>query len=155
MLIAKEMPGTPVKLIWSREEDMLHGRYHPITQCKLTGGARCRGQPGRRCTCASPASRSWPALFPQNLQNGKDPVTFQGLNASGAEGGVRLHVPNLLIDHAMRNPHVPPGFWRGVNINQNAIYIECFMDELAACRRAGSAGVPPQAAGQAPSIWRC
>ena len=40
-------------------------------------------------------------------------------------------MPNLLIDHAMRNPHVPPGFWRGVNINQNAIYIECFMDELA------------------------
>jgi isoquinoline 1-oxidoreductase beta subunit len=40
-------------------------------------------------------------------------------------------VPNLLIDHAMRNTHVPPGFWRGVNINQNAIFIECFMDELA------------------------
>ena len=39
--------------------------------------------------------------------------------------------PNMLIDHAMRNPHVPPGFWRGVNINHNAIYIECFMDELA------------------------
>jgi isoquinoline 1-oxidoreductase beta subunit len=40
-------------------------------------------------------------------------------------------VPNLLIDHAMRNPPVPPGFWRGVNLNQNAIYLECFMDELA------------------------
>jgi isoquinoline 1-oxidoreductase beta subunit len=37
----------------------------------------------------------------------------------------------LLIDHAMRNTHVPPGFWRGVNINQNAIFLECFMDELA------------------------
>ena len=31
----------------------------------------------------------------------------------------------------MRNPHVPPGFWRGVNANHNAIYLECFMDELA------------------------
>jgi isoquinoline 1-oxidoreductase beta subunit len=40
-------------------------------------------------------------------------------------------VPNLLVDHAMRNPHVPPGFWRGVNINQNAIYLESFIDELA------------------------
>ena len=47
-----------------------------------------------------------------------------------------------MIDHAMRNPHVPPGFWRGVNINQNAIYIECFMDELA------------QAAGQDPLEFR-
>jgi len=40
-------------------------------------------------------------------------------------------MPNLLIDHAMRNTHVPPGFWRGVNINQNAVFLECFMDELA------------------------
>jgi isoquinoline 1-oxidoreductase beta subunit len=37
----------------------------------------------------------------------------------------------LLIDHAMRNTHVPPGFWRGVNANQNAVFFECFMDELA------------------------
>ena len=37
VLIAKQMPGTPVKLLWSREEDMPHGRYHPITQCKMTG----------------------------------------------------------------------------------------------------------------------
>ena len=35
--IAKQMPGTPIKLLWSREEDMQHGTYHPITQCKLTG----------------------------------------------------------------------------------------------------------------------
>ena len=37
-LIAKEMPGVPIKMIWSREEDQRHGTYHPITQCKLTGG---------------------------------------------------------------------------------------------------------------------
>ena len=51
-------------------------------------------------------------------------------------------MPNLLIDHAMRNPHVPPGFWRGVNINQNAIFMECFMDELAqaAARTSSSSG---------------
>jgi isoquinoline 1-oxidoreductase beta subunit len=47
-------------------------------------------------------------------------------------------VPNLLVDHAMRNPHVPPGFWRGVNHNQNAIYLECFVDELA-----HAAGIDP------------
>jgi isoquinoline 1-oxidoreductase beta subunit len=37
----------------------------------------------------------------------------------------------LLIDHAMRNPHVPAGFWRGVNLNQNTIYLESFIDEIA------------------------
>jgi isoquinoline 1-oxidoreductase subunit beta len=70
-------------------------------------------------------------VAPQNLQNGKDAVVFQGLNAGGAEGAFGYAIPNLLIDHAMRNPHIPPHFWRGVNNNQNAIYLECFMDELA------------------------
>jgi isoquinoline 1-oxidoreductase subunit beta len=64
--------------------------------------------------------------------------------------------PNLLIDHAMRNPHVPPGFWRGVNLNQNAIYLECFIDELAHATgkdplelRREADGRPPQAPGGA------
>ena len=60
-----------------------------------------------------------------------DPATFQGLDPGSGEAAIGYTIPNLLIDHAMRNPHVPPGFWRGVNINQNAIYLECFMDELA------------------------
>jgi isoquinoline 1-oxidoreductase subunit beta len=68
---------------------------------------------------------------PQNLQNGKDAFVFQGLNAGGTEGVFGYTIPNLLIDHAMRNPHIPPHFWRGVNNNHNAIYLECFMDELA------------------------
>src|SRR6185369_10950015 len=42
--IAKELPGTPVKLIWSREEDMTHGRYHPIMQCRLRGGLDAEGK---------------------------------------------------------------------------------------------------------------
>src|SRR5260370_17157987 len=50
---------------------------------------------------------------------------------AGTEHAFGYSVPNLMIDHAMRNPHIKPGFWRGVNINQNAIFLECFMDELA------------------------
>jgi isoquinoline 1-oxidoreductase beta subunit len=61
---------------------------------------------------------------------GKDPVVFQGLDVSG-EHGITYGFPNLLIDHAMRNTSVPPGFWRGVNVNQNAIFLEAFMDEMA------------------------
>ena len=56
---------------------------------------------------------------------------FQGLNPPGPEASIGYTFPALLIDHAMRNPHVPPGFWRGVNLNQNTIYLECFIDELA------------------------
>ena len=127
--IAKQMPGTPIKLMWSREEDMLHGRYHPITQSKLVGTFDAANNlTGLHMRISGQSILA--SVRPEAMQNGMDPATFQGLNASG-EAAIGYTVPNLLIDHSMRNPHVPPGFWRGVNVNQNAIYLECFMDELA------------------------
>jgi hypothetical protein len=71
------------------------------------------------------------AVFPQNVRDSKDLLVFQGLNNGGGEAMFGYSVPNLLIDHAIRNPHVPPGFWRGVNLKQNAIYVACFIDEIA------------------------
>lgn len=130
VLIAKEMPGTPVKLIWSREEDMTHGRYHPVTQCKLSAGLDAQGELTALHMRISGQS-ILAGVFPQMIREGKDPVVFQGLNAPGPEASIGYSVPHLLVDHAMRNPHVPPGFWRGVNLNQNTIYLECFLDELA------------------------
>ncbi|MBS7807132.1 molybdopterin cofactor-binding domain-containing protein [Variovorax sp. PCZ-1] len=128
--IAKEMPGVPVKLLWSREEDMLHGRYHPITHCKMSAALDAQGNvTGLHMRIAGQSILA--GVFPQNVRNGLDPVVFQGLNPSGAEGMFGYNIPNLLIDHAMRNPHVPPGFWRGVNLNQNTLYVECFLDEVA------------------------
>jgi isoquinoline 1-oxidoreductase subunit beta len=129
VLIAKQVPGTPVKLLWTREEDMQHGRYHPVMQCRLTGGLDASGNLTALHMRLSGQS-ILAAVFPQNLQDGRDNATFQGLDPSG-DFAFGYTVPNLLIDHAMRNTHVPPGFWRGVNINQNAIFLECFMDELA------------------------
>jgi isoquinoline 1-oxidoreductase beta subunit len=128
--IAKQMPGTPVKLLWSREEDMLHGRYHPTTMAKMTGALDAQGNlTGLHMRISGQSILA--GVNPQALQQGRDPVVFQGLNASGPEASIGYSIPNLLIDHAMRNPHVPPGFWRGVNLNQNAFYLECFLDELA------------------------
>jgi isoquinoline 1-oxidoreductase subunit beta len=128
--IAKQMPNIPVKMIWSREEDMLHGRYHPVTQCKMSAGMDAQGNViGLHMRIAGQSILA--TVAPQSIQNGKDPVVFQGLNAAGPEASIGYTFPNLLVDHAMRNPHVPAGFWRGVNLNQNAIYLECFMDELA------------------------
>ena len=128
--IAKQMPGTPVKLLWTREEDMLHGRFHPVTQCKLTAGVDAQGNVTALHMRISGQS-ILAGVFPQNVRNGLDPVVFQGLNAPGPEASIGYTIPNLLVDHAMRNPHVPPGFWRGVNLNQNAFYLECFVDEIA------------------------
>ena len=138
--IAKQMPGTPIKLIWSREEDMTHGRYHPITQCKMVGGFDADNNLTSLHMRISGQSILF-SLRPDALVNGKDPSTFAGLNPTG-EAAFAYSVPNLLIEHSMRNPHIIPGFWRGVNVNHNAIYVECFMDELA------------QAAGQDPLEFR-
>jgi isoquinoline 1-oxidoreductase subunit beta len=140
--IAKEMPGTPVKLLWSREEDMVQGRYHPVMQCKLVGGFDSSNNLTglhMRLSGQSILAAVRPAIVEQ--QKGRDPLSFQGVFDSG-EHSFGYTIPNLLIDHAMRNTHIPPGFWRGVNINQNAIFIECFMDELA------------EAAGQDPLEFR-
>ena len=130
VLIAKEMPGTPIKLIWSREEDMTHGRYHPVTHCKLSAGLDAQGELTALHMRISGQS-ILAGVFPQMIREGRDPVVFQGLNAPGPEASIGYSVPHLLVDHAMRNPPVPPGFWRGVNLNQNTIYLECFLDELA------------------------
>ncbi len=127
--IARQMPGTPIKLLWSREEDMQHGKYHPITQCKLTGAFDADNNLTALQIRLSGQSILF-SLRPEGLVNGMDPIAFQGLNASG-DAAIGYSVPNLLIEHSMRNPPIPPGFWRGVNINHNAIYLECFMDELA------------------------
>ncbi len=129
VLIAKQIPGTPVKLLWTREEDMAQGRYHPVMQAKLTGGLDANGNlTALHCRLSGQSIIS--AVFPQMLQNGMDALAFQGLHKTG-DFAFGYTVPNLTIDHAMRNTHVPPGFWRGVNINQNAIFMECFIDELA------------------------
>jgi isoquinoline 1-oxidoreductase beta subunit len=130
VLIAKEMPGTPVKLIWTREEDFAHCTYHPITQCHLTAALDANNNvTGVHMRIAGQSILA--SLAPQGLQNGMDPVVFQGLNAGGTEGQFSYNIPNVLIDHAMRNTHLTAGFWRGVNVNQNTIYVECFMDEIA------------------------
>ena len=128
--LAKELPGTPIKLIWSREEDMLHGKFHPVTQCKMTAGLDAQGNiTALQMRIAGQSILA--QVAPQNIVGGKDPVVFQGLNPPSPEAQLTYSFPNLLIDHAMRNPNVPVGFWRGVNLNQNAIYLESFIDEIA------------------------
>ncbi len=128
--IAKTMPGTPIKLIWSREEDMQHCFFHPVTQCKLTAGVDADGNvTGLHMRISGQSILA--TVAPQAMKDGKDMLVYQGLSPSGPEASIGYSFPNLLVDHAMRNPHVPAGFWRGVNLNQNAIYLECFVDEIA------------------------
>ena len=128
--LAKQMPGVPIKLIWSREEDMLHGKFHPVTQCRMSAGLDAQGNiTGLHMRISGQSILA--SVAPQSIRDGRDPVVFQGLNPSGPEASIGYTFPALLVDHAMRNPHVPAGFWRGVNLNQNTIYLESFIDEVA------------------------
>ncbi len=128
--IAKAMPGIPIKLLWTREEDMTHGFFHPISQCKMSAGIDDKGNITSLHMRLSSQS-ILATVAPQAIKNGRDSTVFQGLDAKGDEGTFGYNIPNLLIDHAMRNTHVPAGFWRGVNLNQNTLYVESFIDELA------------------------
>src|SRR2546426_3442240 len=128
--IAKQFPGVPVKMIWSREEDMAHDFYRPISQCKLAAGLDDKGSlVGLHLRISGQSINAF--VNPAMVANGKNDRQLQGYTARPGDAQLGYTVPNLLIEHAMRNTHVPVGFWRGVNTNQNAIWLESFMDELA------------------------
>jgi isoquinoline 1-oxidoreductase subunit beta len=129
--IAKQVPGVPIKLIWSREEDMRQCSYRPVGLCKLAAGLDDKGDlVALQMRIAAPSILA--SAAPNRLDSdGRDSAAFQGLNAGGAEGRIGYAIPNLLIEHAIRNTHIPVGFWRGVNTNQNAIWLETFIDEVA------------------------
>src|SRR5262245_61126449 len=130
VLLAKQVPGVPIKLIWSREEDMRQCTYRPAGLCKLQAGLDQQGELlGLQMRIAAPSILA--SAAPNRLdKDGRDSAAFQGLNPSGAEARFGYAIPHLLIEHAIRNTHVPVGFWRGVNTNQNAIWLESFIDEI-------------------------
>src|SRR3989449_7709237 len=101
VLIAKQIPGTPVKLLWTREEDLMDGRPHPVMQCKLVGALDASNNlTGLHMRLSGQSILS--AVRPAGLQDGKDPVTFQGLNPAG-DLAIGYTIPNLLTDHALRH----------------------------------------------------
>lgn len=127
--IAKTMPNTPIKLLWSREEDQRRGVYHPITRSRLTATLNDRGLPEAlhvRISGQSILHALRPALGEPQI----DEAVFQALAPEGDHAFI-YGIENFLADHAMRNTHLRPWFWRGVNINQNVFYVESFLDELA------------------------
>jgi isoquinoline 1-oxidoreductase beta subunit len=128
--IAKEFPNVPIKLIWSREEDQAHDFYRPISQCKLSAGLDADGNlMGLHVRVSGQSINAM--LNPRGIVDGKDTRQLQGYYVEPGDAQLGYTVPNLLIEYAMHNTHVPVGPWRGVNTNQNAVYMECFMDEVA------------------------
>jgi isoquinoline 1-oxidoreductase subunit beta len=132
--IAKNFPGTPIKLMWSREEDQAHDFYRPISQCQMSAGLDAAGNlVGLQVRISGQSINAW--LNPQAIKDGKDERQLQGFWKEPGDAQFGYTIPNLLTEYAIRNTHVPVGPWRGVNTNQNGVYLECFMDEIA--RKAG------------------
>ena len=128
--IAKRFPDTPVKLIWSRDEDLAQDFFRPISQCRLTAGLDAAGNlVGLHIRVSGQSINA--SLNPTAIKDGKDMRQLQGYWEQPGEAQLGYTVPNLLIEYAMRNTHVPVGPWRGVNTNQNGVYMECFLDEVA------------------------
>jgi isoquinoline 1-oxidoreductase beta subunit len=133
--IAKQFPGTPVKLIWSREEDQAHDFYRPISQCKMSAGLDQNGKlVGLHIRVSGQSINA--QLNPGAIKEGKDTRQLQGMWKEPGDAQFGYSVPNLQIEYAMRNTHVRVGPWRGVNTNQNGVYLECFIEEAA--RAAGA-----------------
>ena len=128
--IAKDFPGIPIKLIWSREEDQAHDFYRPISQCRMSAGLDADGNLlGLHLRVSGQSINA--TLNPAGIVNGKDRRQLQGFWEEAGDAQLGYSVPNLLIEYVMRNTHVPVGPWRGVNTNQNGVYMECFIDEVA------------------------
>ena len=138
--IAKQFPGIPIKMIWSREEDMTHDYYHPTAMAKMQAGLDSNGNlTGMHIRTPGPSINA--TLNPMAIKNNKDARQLQGFDVGVEPVGAQLGYtfPNLLTEYVMRNSHVPVGPWRGVNTNQNGLFMECFIEECA--RAAGKDSV--------------
>jgi isoquinoline 1-oxidoreductase beta subunit len=121
--IAKQFPGKPVKLIWSREEDMQHGFYRPASLVRMKAALDAQGNMvAMQTTVACPSILA--LLRPEAIEKGIDGT------ATRSFGDSPYTTPNQIVEYAMRNGHVPVGFWRAPGL-QNAYYRECFVDEVA------------------------
>ncbi len=125
--IAKQVDG-PVKVIWSREEDIQHDVYKPYFFDRMTAGLDANGTPiawHHRIT----GSSVWARWLPPTFKNGFDPDTIEG-----AEPPYEL--PNILLDYVRQEPPgLTTGNWRGVGPTHNIFVVESFIDELAAAAK--------------------
>jgi isoquinoline 1-oxidoreductase beta subunit len=114
----------PVKVIWTREEDMQHDFFRPGNCCRIEGALDGQGKIlawSHRVVVPSIFAR----VFPQMMQKGIDPAAVEGIV------DLPYAVPNLRVEYVRMDLPIPVGFWRSVGSTHNAFTVECFMDELA------------------------
>jgi isoquinoline 1-oxidoreductase beta subunit len=131
VLIAKAMQGTPVKMLWSREEDTQHDFYRPASLVRMKAALDDAGNPTAWYARVSATSiiatlLKLPLRPPLAPAEGVDPQSVASIF------DIPHSIPNVRVEFAQRNAYVPVGFWRTVGHSQNPFVRESFMDELAA-----------------------
>ena len=134
ILVAKEV-GKPVKLVWTREEDMTQDRYRPQAAVRMKAALGSDGMP-----TAFDAKIAVGSILRSTGINKVE----NGIEAQAVEGfaNIPYAIPNVRVGCMLKNTHVPVMFWRSVGSSQNAFFVESYIDELA------------QAAGQDPYKFR-
>jgi isoquinoline 1-oxidoreductase beta subunit len=118
--LAKKLSGTPVKVTWTREDDMRHDYYRPVSRVEFAGGLDAAGWPA-----AFSAKVACPSFFGGG-RGGVDQTAVTGLS------DLEYAFPDFLVDWRVANTIVPVSFLRGPGANQNTFFAECFLDELCA-----------------------
>ena len=132
-LIAKAIKR-PVKLIWTREEDIQHGFYRPAMSARLTADLDPEGFP-RAVIMRVVGPSVVEHTIGQPFVSGVDPVAFLGVSTETPQSPSRIQqyaIRNFRGEYVYQPTHVPVGYWRSVGASQNGFFIESFIDELAA-----------------------
>jgi isoquinoline 1-oxidoreductase beta subunit len=111
--------GIPVKLTWSREDDMQHDAYRPASYSRFAAGLDADG---------------WPVAWTTRIACAPFGGLRDGLARTGVEGvsTIPYAIPNILVDYHAVDPGIPVSYWRSVGYSQNIFFAESFVDELAA-----------------------
>jgi isoquinoline 1-oxidoreductase beta subunit len=127
VLVARQVNArldVPVKLTWSREEDIKQGAYRPVSLYRMKAGLDAAGNvTAWHSRIAAPSIML--SFQPDRVRNGID------TNALGGFIDMPYTVPNTQVDYSLKQPHVPVTFWRAVAHSQNPFARECFIDEMA------------------------
>ncbi len=117
--IAKAVPDTPVKLTWTREDDLQHDTYRPASYVKFAAGLDAQGMP-----VALTASVVCPSFG--GIQNGVDSTSVEGIR------DIDYNIPNFHVNYNPPDAGIPVSYWRSVGFSQNTFFMESFIDEMAA-----------------------
>jgi len=127
--IAKQVDG-PVKVVWTREEDVQHDVYRPYYYDRMAAGLDAHGKP---------IAWTHRLVGPSILARWAPPAFRNGLDGDALDGAVHLQydIPAIQVEYVRHEePVVNTGFWRGVGVTHNTFVIESFIDELALAAKA-------------------